>query len=97
MFAQTGLSTEPADHVKPHLISECPDSLECIIKNRDNLGSHYLFLAEVLQVHANSDIQTEARRINFTQASPIVYNPGEYWNLKEQIGRHGFSKQEATH
>jgi len=96
-FAQTGLSTEPADHVKPPLISECPVNLECIIKNRVNLGSHYLFLAEIIQVHVNADILTEAGRINFTQASPIVYNQGEYWNLKEQIGRHGFSKQETTH
>ena len=96
-FAQTGLSPEPANLVKPPLISECPVNLECIIKNRVNLGSHYLFLAEIIQVHVNADILTESGRINFTQASPIVYNQGEYWNLKEQIGRHGFSKQETTH
>jgi flavin reductase (DIM6/NTAB) family NADH-FMN oxidoreductase RutF len=83
-FTDTGLSAEPATHVKPPLIRECPVNLECIIKNRVNLGSHYLFLAEIIQ------------RINFTQASPIVYNQGEYWSLKEQIGRHGFSKQEFT-
>jgi flavin reductase (DIM6/NTAB) family NADH-FMN oxidoreductase RutF len=92
-FAQTGLTPEPADCVKPPLISECPINLECIIKQRIPLGSHYLFLAEIVQVHVNSDILTDAGRINYTQAAPIVYNQGEYWNLKEQIGTHGFSKR----
>lgn len=95
-FTATGLSAEPATQVKPPLIRECPVNLECIIKNRVNLGSHYLFLAEIIQVHVNSEILMEKGRINFTQASPIVYNQGEYWSLKEQIGRHGFSKQEST-
>jgi flavin reductase (DIM6/NTAB) family NADH-FMN oxidoreductase RutF len=81
----------------PPLISECLVNLECIIKNRVNLGSHYLFLAEITQVHVNSDVLTEKECVNFIQASPIVYNHREYWNLKEQIGRHGFSNQEATH
>ena len=92
-FAQTKLTPEPADRVKPPLISECPVNLECIIKNRIPLGSHYLFLAEIVQVHVNTDILTETGHINFAQASPIVYNQGEYWNLKEQIGTHGFSKR----
>jgi flavin reductase (DIM6/NTAB) family NADH-FMN oxidoreductase RutF len=92
-FEETGLTSVPAEKVKPPLIKECPLNMECVVKNKISLGVHYLFLGQVVRVHVDQDIIRKDGRINFTKMSPFVYNQGEYWNLKEKIGVHGLTKQ----
>ena len=90
-FSETKLTSEPSKQVKPPLIKECPVNLECITKNKIPLGSHHLFLGEIVQVHVDKSILDDKGAIDFTKASPFVYNQGEYWNLNKKIGLHGFS------
>jgi flavin reductase (DIM6/NTAB) family NADH-FMN oxidoreductase RutF len=90
-FSETGLTPESASQVKPPLIRECPVNMECIVRNRVALGSHNLFLGEIVCVHVDKRVLDDKGVIDFTKVSAFVYNQGEYWNLNKKIGTHGFS------
>ena len=92
-FSKTKLTPEPADKVKPPLIRECPVNIECKLKDIISLGTHDLFLGEIVQVHVDEAVLDKGH-IDFTKADPFVYNIGEYWNLNKRIGTYGFSKQQ---
>jgi flavin reductase (DIM6/NTAB) family NADH-FMN oxidoreductase RutF len=91
-FSKTKLTQEPADKVKPPLIRECPVNIECKLKDRIPLGTHDLFLGEILQVHVDQQILDEKGNIDFTKADPFTYNQDEYWGLNKKIGTYGFTK-----
>jgi len=93
-FSETGLTAEPAEKVKPPLIRECPVNIECVVRQKIPLGVHHLFIGEVVCGHVDQDVLDEKGRIDFSKVSPFVYNQGEYWNLHQKIGVHGFSKQQ---
>ncbi|MEM3004718.1 MAG: flavin reductase family protein, partial [Candidatus Bathyarchaeia archaeon] len=63
----------------------------CVVRNKIPLGSHNLFLGEIICVHVDKRILNDNGVIDFTRVSAFVYNQGEYWNLKKKIGTHGFS------
>ncbi len=92
-FSETGLTAEPAKRVKPPLIKESPVNIECKVKKIIPLGSHDLFLGEVVCVHVSQNVLSEKKKIDFSKLSPFVYNQGEYWSLNKKIAEHGFSKQ----
>jgi flavin reductase (DIM6/NTAB) family NADH-FMN oxidoreductase RutF len=92
-FAETGLTPQPAEKVKPPLIQECPVNIECTVRKKILLGSHQLFLGEVVAVHVDENILNEKGEINYSKAAPFVYNRREYWSLRSKIGRHGFSRR----
>lgn len=91
-FSATGLTPEPAEKVKPPLIRECPVNIECVVREKIPLGSHHLFLGEVVSVHVDQDILNDEGGVDFTKVAPFVYNQREYWSLHQKIGVHGFSK-----
>ena len=84
----------PADKVKPPLIGECSVQMECLVKHCLSLGSHDLFLGEVIALHVNGEIQKGKDGIDIAKARPLVYCPGahEYWDLGRCLGRYGFTK-----
>ena len=92
-FGQTGLTSVPAEKVKPPVIKECPVNIECILKKKIPIGSHDLFLGEVVSVHIDQDILNEKGKLDFSKLAPFVYNQGEYWSLNQRIGTYGFSKR----
>ena len=73
-------------------IEECPVNIECILKDIRGLGSHHMFMAEVANIRANSNVVDSQNRIDFAKAKPIVFNRGEYWSLGKKIGHYGFSE-----
>ena len=93
-FLTVGFTTAEADQVKAPLINECPLNLECKVKQILNLGTHDLFIAEIVAVHADEAV-LEGNDIDVSRLSPISYCPNvkEYWALGEKIGTHGFSKK----
>ena len=93
-FNETGLTTTPASQVKAPLITECPVNIECRVRQEIPLGSHNVFIADVLAVHYNEDVLDEKGRPDFNKISPYGYCMGEYRLLAEKIGSHGFSKRE---
>ena len=76
-------------------IEQCPVNIECLLKKTVDLGSHHMFIGEVVKIHADRRVVDAGGRIDFGIAKPFVYNLGEYWNLGEKIGYYGFSKKEV--
>ena len=93
-FSLMGWKQVPAQKVKPPLIDECPVQMECKVKEIISLGSHGLFLSEIVALHVKEEVQKEKGRIDITQVLPMVFCPGanEYWNLGKCIGHYGFTK-----
>jgi len=92
-FSESGLTPEIASKVKPPLIRECPVNLECILKNAIKLGTHDLFLGEIVSVHIDSNVLNEKGDIDYSKLSPIIYMPEEYWSLGKRLGVYGFSRK----
>lgn len=91
-FKLTKLTPEKAKVVKPPLIKECPVNLECRVKSSMKLGTHEMFISEILAVHVEESVTTSAESIDYSKAKPFTYNQGEYWTLGEKIGFYGCTK-----
>lgn len=73
-------------------IDECPVNIECKVKNIVPLGTHDMFIAEVVGSHVNEDLLDEKGKIRFENANMMAYCHGEYFPLsKKPIGSFGFS------
>ncbi|MEW6726774.1 MAG: flavin reductase family protein [Bacillota bacterium] len=94
-FKETGLSAVPARKVKAPLIKECPVNIECKVQQVVSLGSHDVFIAEVVTVHYSKDILTESGRLDFSLAKPYAYCNPEYRLVGVNIGSYGFTQKKS--
>ena len=90
-FRETGLTREKADIVKAPMIKESPVSIECKVKEIKELGSHHMFIAEVVAVHADEKYMDENNRFDLNKAKPLVYSHGEYMGTGKKIRTFGYS------
>lgn len=90
-FKTTGLTALPAKEVGAPLIEESPVNIECRVKSVQHLGSHDMFLAEVVAVHADEKYMNERGKFELSKAQPIVYSHGEYYALGKRCGTFGYS------
>ena len=90
-FAKCHLTKEAADEVSAPLIAESPVNIECKVREIKELGSHHMFLADVVAVHADEKYMDETGRFCLDQAEPIAYSHGTYYSLGEKLGTFGFS------
>jgi len=91
-FLETGLTPVRATQVNAPMIEESPVNLECKVTQIIPLGSHEMFLAEVVAVHVNEKLfspKTDA--IDLKRADLVTYSHGHYYTLGEIIGKFGFS------
>ena len=73
-------------------IDECPISIECKVKSIIPLGTHDLFIAEVVGSHVNKNLMDEKGKIHFENADLITYCHGEYFKMDtEALGKFGYS------
>ena len=87
-----GLTAKPGEHVNSPYLEEFPINIECKVKQIIPLGTHDLFLAEVVGSHINKNIIDEKGKIHFEWANLINYCHGEYFPMsKKPIGQFGFS------
>lgn len=91
-FSETGLTPLPAAKVKAPLIAECPVSLECVVRQTLELGSHDLFIGEVLAVQADEAVLND-ERIDPAKYGPLAFVNGSYWSLGEPLGPQGLSNR----
>lgn len=91
-FSTVGFTAAKAEKVNAPLIEECPVNLECAVKQILPLGSHDLFIAEVVATHVDEDI-LERGEISMEKLSLFAYCPivHEYRALGDTIGTYGFS------
>ncbi|MCR4427152.1 MAG: flavin reductase family protein [Firmicutes bacterium] len=97
-FERTGLTAAPAVVVRPPVIQECPLNIECRVARTLDLGSHTMFLAEVVAVQAEASLMTAEGRLAFERAGLIAYAHGHYYALGKTLGHFGYSvrKRPAT-
>lgn len=91
-FELTHFTPLKAKIVKAPLIEECPINIECRVKQRVILGTHDLFISEVLFVHIDESVMSERGEIDYTKLQPIIYIHHEYWSMGKKIGVYGFSR-----
>ncbi len=91
-FREMKLTPVPAQVVKAPLIAESPLSIECRVTEVKELGSHDMFIAEVVAVDADDSlIDKTTGQFQLNHAGPITYSHGKYYSLGEKIGGFGFS------
>ena len=92
-WAESTLTPIPAEKVRPPLVSQCPICMECVVRQVIHLGSHDLYLGEVVALHVDDAALDEHGRISAGRLAPISYVASEYWSLRESLGMHGFSSK----
>ena len=91
-FSAMGLTPIAATKVKSPMIKESPINIECVVKEIKELGSHHMFISEVVALNADDkyiDLKTGAFMFNY--ARPICYSHGKYYETGKMIDRFGFS------
>lgn len=89
---ECAFTLQEGEKVKSSYIKECPVNIECKVKDIIELGSHDMFIAEVLCSHIDENLFDEKDKIHFEKANLISYSHGEYFSLsKESIGKFGYS------
>ncbi len=90
-FKAMKLTPLPAKEVSAPLIKESPVNIECRVTQRIPLGTHDLFLAQVVAVHADEAYMDEKGKFSFARSQPLVYSHGTYYTLGKEIGTFGYS------
>lgn len=92
-FKEMNLHKEKANFVKCPMIKESPVSVECKVKEIKELGSHHMFIAEVLAINADEKYINEKGAFDISKCDLIAYSNGHYYQLGKKIGKFGFSVQ----
>ena len=95
-FKECSLTKEPAVNVNVPMIKESPVNIECKVERIDELGSHHMFVAKVLTVHADEKYMDEKGKFDLSKADLIVYSHGEYHSMGEKLGTFGYSIKKKT-
>lgn len=95
-FKELQLHTLPGDEVKAPLLVESPVNIECKVEQVLHLGSHDMFVARVVAVHADEAYMDEKGKFSLEKAEPIVYSHGIYYDLGKALGKFGYSVQKRT-
>ena len=90
-FAAMHLTAAPAAKVGTVLLEESPVNLECKVTQRIPLGSHDLFLAEVVACDVDESLLDETGKLCLDKAKLIVYSHGEYLALGKKLGTFGYT------
>ena len=93
-FKEMKLTPGKAEMVQAPIIDEAPICIECRVKEILTLGSHDMFIAEVVNIQADEAyLDSETGKFELDRARPLVYVHGEYFGLGEKIGKFGWSVQ----
>lgn len=90
-FRKLNLTKEKAQFVSAPMIGEAPVSIECRVREVKELGSHDMFLADVLAVHADEAYMDKNNRFHLNDAGLLVYSHGEYLAGGRKVGSFGYS------
>ena len=91
-FEEMQLTPGPSEKVSAPIVMEAPLSTECRVKEIVPLGTHDMFIAEVLNVQADSRyLNEETGKWNLDESLPLVYVHGGYYKLGEKLGHFGWS------
>ncbi len=90
-FQAMKLTPMAGSDISAPIVAESPVNIECVVKDIIPLGSHDMFLAEVVRVGVDKRFMDEKGRFHLNQSGLIVYSHGEYYALGELLGKFGYS------
>jgi len=90
-WQEMNLTPAPAKFVKAPIIEESPVNIECRVKEVVELGSHHMFISEVLGVTIDDSYVNDQDAFSFSKANPLVYSHGHYFGMGKKIGKFGWS------
>ena len=85
------LTRIPGEIVDVPMVKESPVNLECRVTEKRELGSHHMFLAEIVAVHVDDAYMDETGKFNLNDAKPLVYSHGRYLSTGKELGFFGYS------
>lgn len=96
-FGEMKLTPEPAQMVAAPVLKESPVSIECRVREVIPLGTHDMFLAEVVNVLVDEEfVNPETGKFELERAGLIAYSHGEYFSLGKVLGHFGWSVRKKT-
>ena len=90
-FEKCKLTKEAASVVSCPMIAECPVSIECRVTDIVPLGSHDMFMADIVAVNVDEELFDKDDKMRLDKAQLVAYAHGEYFELGKKIGKFGFS------
>ena len=91
-FKEMKLTKEAADEVAAPMIAESPVNIECKVTEIKELGSHFMFMAEIVAVHIDDKYVDEKGAYDFGNMNLVAFNHGKYYVLdSEPLGFFGYS------
>lgn len=90
-FEKSGLTPIKSKTVSAPTVAECPIALECRVFEVLKMGSHDVFMADILSVSCKEELLDADGKIHFEKADLLAYAHGEYYRLGDRVGRFGFS------
>ncbi|MCT4686814.1 flavin reductase family protein [Vallitalea sp.] len=90
-FKEMKLTIEKGREVEAPLIAESPVNIECKVKEIIKLGSHDMFMAEVVAVNADEKYLDNNNKFHLDKSNPICYSHGTYFGLGKKLGTFGYS------
>lgn len=95
-WEEMGLTPSPAEKIKAPIIVEAPVHIECSVKQIIELGSHHMFMAEVVNVMVDDHfIDPNSGAFDMKKAGLIAYMHGNYYKIGELIGKFGWSVEKS--
>lgn len=94
-WEKCGFTKQKSEKVSTPTIAECPIALECKVCEVVPMGSHDVFVADIVGVSCHESIFDEKGKMQFDKADLLAYAHGEYYALGEVVGRFGFSTDKA--
>ena len=90
-FEKCHLTPTEAEEVAAPMIAECPVSICCRVTDVVPLGSHDMFLADILAVYVEDRLLDESGKLHLEKADLCAYAHGDYYALGKMLGHFGFS------
>ena len=90
-WTEMNLHKLPAEKVAAPLLEESPVNIECKVTQVLELGTHDMFLAEVVAVHVDDRYMDEKGRFHLNDTDLLAYSHGTYLRLGEELGTFGYS------
>lgn len=90
-FQEMGLTPQKASVVSCPIVEESPLCIECKVKEVISLGSHDMFIADVVNVKADEKYLDSTGKWDLANSNPLVYLHGGYYKLGGKIGKFGWS------
>lgn len=90
-FKEMKLTKLDSEKIKAVAIAESPVNIECKVREVMELGSHSLFIADVVNLRVDRRLLDEKGRFNLAKSELIAYSHGRYYELGKELGSFGYS------